>query len=196
MVFFRRTLSLSLSLFLFLCSAQAEELSPSADSMKAEISKLWLRFNKGKGLPDIRVRQVMSCYPIANGSPNNRICLVDMNAPDGSFDVQEVPIKFGSNSFEVLEPKISFSPACPNGDTAKLLLRKTLRDNSVEIFDQPEEGVFTTERGRFREKKGPKTLMCSYGVRRSFAGEQTLVSYFSRRGAEYEMESSYELWDD
>lgn len=195
-VLFRVLLATQMILFCTSVGLRAEETLPSAANVQKGILTLWARLNKGKPAPAFKVREVLDCYPIAKDKGQNRICLVDMDSPDGSFHIQEVPLTLRQGGLDVLEPTLSISPACPGGNEAKHLLRTSLNAPQLEVLSEPEEGVFTEERGKFREKSGPKILMCSYEIKRSDEGEQTLVGYFSHKGGSYQMEPGYELWDD
>lgn len=164
---------------------------PTRQDITRGIDDLLARLGKKPPVPVV-VRDVVGCYPAAGEHKGQFICLVDVNAPDGGFRVQELPFVRDNGTWRMVEPSVSRSPACPAEAEAEALFKGRM-GGGTRVTDVPEEGTFTDERGKFRDKHGPMRLMCTYEVTRSL-GPVTVVAYFTYRDGKYGLDADYETW--
>lgn len=180
-----------------LAPASAEDLELSAPIAQKLLRDEVRKAKKGD-FEKLQVRSVLGCYPAAHRPSSERLCLLEMNKPNGEFSIQTLSFQRKGEEWSFINPdsqELTPSPACPSSEMALPLLVDSFHDPKLEVTDGEEEGTFTDERGMTREKKGPYRLMCAYGVKRSI-GEQSVVAYFQYRDGKYLLDSDKEVWND
>jgi hypothetical protein len=164
---------------------------PTRQDVTRGIDEVVARLARKPPLP-IVVRDVVGCYPATGEHKGQFICLVDVNGTDGEYRVQQLPFVRDGRAWRMVEPSMSRSPACPAASEAESLFKARLGDGA-RVTDVPEDGTFTDERGKNRDKHGPMRLMCTYEVTRSL-GPATVVAYFTYRDGKYGLDPDFETW--
>jgi len=185
--------ALALVVSVLVTSLHAQQ-EPADAAIRKAIVDVVARLARKPEVP-LTVRQILGCYPGAGDNKGQFLCLVDMNGPDGEFRVQTLPLeRMGADAWQVMPPTVVPTPACPSKAVAEPLFQKKM-GSAARVTDAPNEndGTFTDERGKFRDKKGPMRLMCTYEITRSM-GAATVVAYFTFKDGKYGLDGDVETW--
>ncbi|WP_267549358.1 hypothetical protein [Rhizobium rhizogenes] len=88
--------------------------------------------------------------------------------------------------------------ACAPLDIAQDALRKLRGDAKLRVTSEVDDGagIFTTQRGMLRNKKGPYRLMCRYEVAAGSGKKDLVIAYVWHDGTRYVVDSDIEVWPD
>lgn len=146
-----------------------------------------------------RIRESLGCVPAFGKPVTVRLCAL---TAEGQDFVQELPFQLADGRWDVVLDKTAQPPAtegaCAPVDVAQAAFRKSRDDTKLRVADAVDdgEGIFTTERGVLRNKKGPYRLMCRYEVVTGAGKKYLFIAYVWHDGSRYIVDSDIEVWPD
>jgi hypothetical protein len=175
---------------LFVTDVGAQSI-PSIEQAQRGVDEVMLARTKDpkRGL---KVLEVLGCLPSMKNPKTVWVCPIKIDAPSGNilkFTFQKSPDGWRAL---IEDAKAACAPLAEAERAFKQMRPGGKFKVKGEVDDG--EGLFTTDRGTLRDKRGPYRLMCRYEVETASNPDALFITYVWHDGNSYVIDTDVERW--
>jgi hypothetical protein len=185
---FFKTISISL---LFLHTSVWAQLPTLEEAQKGVNQVLFARTNDATR--KLKINKVLGCLPAFKQPKGTWVCPLEYESDN---EVRQSSFTFKNTPQGWQAQQSDAKPACAPLAIAELAFRQTYGQPQLKVKGEVDdgEGLFTSDRGMTRNRKGPYRLMCRYEVQTISNPDALFLTYVWHDGEKYIIDADVERW--